>query len=757
MSSRIYRFGEFELLSGEGELRSNGSSVRLQDKPLRLLTVLLENPQQMVTREQLRERMWDGETFVDYGQGINVAVKKLRQALGDSADEPKYIQTIAKKGYKFLLPVEVIEPPKYVDSLSRGGYRSHGEPASSAAVPAAEAVFGQLAAPAEPSQPQPLKESRRSSLMPVSSSEAEVRALLARLKWWGVAVAVVALASLGLVSSKLRRPAAGYAVRAVISLPDDLQLMTRGENAGIAISPDGTQIVFSAAGQDGRTRLWLRRLDSLTPEPIAGTEGGAFPFWSPDGKNLGFFTTYELRRVGLDSNSVSTICESDSGRGGTWSQEGVILFAQDTRSPIYRIPAVGGTTAPVTILDEARFTTHRWPTFLPDGKHFLFLAANHADAAAPGTIYVGSLDGLPPRPLGEADSNMVAVGGAILFLSHGKLLSQKLSADAQHLEAHADVLAENVEYDPGMWYGSFTASADEVVYRSRPQGGEQEVISWFDRKGNNLGEATRPGIFRGVSLAPDANTIAAACGDPEPQVCLVHSDGTITQITNSGTNCCLVWARDSSEIAYATHNGQESTTAKIKPLDGVSPERVMAKEPRLFGVADWHPNKRHLLVIAADAGGKTYSLSTLDLETGKLAPYLPGQPRLLDARFSPGGNWVAYEKNVSGQEQIYISSYPVADRTYRIPSNVASGLRWRGDGHEIYFLGPGEILYAASVSERGEQLVLGPPQPLFRPPIFPAPWDRVSYDVNRDGTKFVVNTIKPAQKSELILTSSKRE
>src|SRR5215831_4208961 len=131
MSDRIYRFGRFELLSGEGDLRSNGSCIRLQDKPLRLLTVLLENPQRMVTREQLRERMWDGETFVDYDQGINVAVKKLRQALGDSADEPKYIQTIAKKGYKFLLPVEVIEQAAYVESLSRGELNE--EVASSAA------------------------------------------------------------------------------------------------------------------------------------------------------------------------------------------------------------------------------------------------------------------------------------------------------------------------------------------------------------------------------------------------------------------------------------------------------------------------------------------------------------------------------------------------------------------------------------------------------------------------------------------------
>src|SRR5262249_37430485 len=155
------------------------------------------------------------------------------------------------------------------------------------------------------------------------------------------------------------------------------------------------------------------------------------------------------------------------------------------------------------------------------------------------------------------------------------------------------------------------------------------------------------------------------------QVCLVHGDGTITQVTNSGTNSGLIWARDSSEIAYATHIGQDTVTTKIKPLDGVSPERIIAKEPVELGPVDWHPDKRHLLVRLVDTGGKTNSLSTLDLETGKLDSYLLKQPRLLGARFSPDGNWVAYEQNVSGHEQIYISSYPVADRTYRIPSNAA--------------------------------------------------------------------------------------
>src|SRR5215470_12327017 len=181
MSARVYRFGEFGLLSGEGELRSNGSCVRLQDKPLRLLTVLLENPQRMVTREQLRERMWDGETFVDYGQGINVAIKKLRHALGDSADEPKYIKTIAKKGYKFLLPVEVTDQPKYdqpkydepksLESLSRGG-----EIASSAAASASEPVLSELAVPDKPTRPQQLNESRRPSFFPVSASFSRAQA-----------------------------------------------------------------------------------------------------------------------------------------------------------------------------------------------------------------------------------------------------------------------------------------------------------------------------------------------------------------------------------------------------------------------------------------------------------------------------------------------------------------------------------------------------------------------------------------------------
>src|SRR5262249_53070958 len=153
-----------------------------------------------------------------------------------------------------------------------------------------------------------------------------------------------------------------------------------------------------------RFNLWLRHLDSLTPEAIPGTEDGVLPFWSPDGKNLGFFAGRELKRTNLMDHSVKILCvDINTGLGGTWSKGGVILFSGDTRSPIYKISADGGIPSPLTVLDESVYSTHRWPEFLADGKHFVYLAANHNKSWAPGAVFFGSLEGGPAKFLGESD------------------------------------------------------------------------------------------------------------------------------------------------------------------------------------------------------------------------------------------------------------------------------------------------------------------------------------------------------------------
>lgn len=726
------------------ELTKFGVRLALEEKPARALACLIERRGSLVSRDELRSCLWDQSVNIDFNHGLNKALNKLRTVLSDDANQPQYLETLSRRGYRFIAEVEMIPGPAAPDTgksanslieISDGsGYFASDQDSPVAVTDSPAGVW-----------------SKNVGIGRLLTSAAN------KPKWHktvlvGICAVISVSIAIGVGFLKWNRGDQPRSLRAVIKLPSNLQLMTASENLGLAISPDETQMVFSAVGPDGIPGLWLRRLDTLTPEPIAGTERGSFPFWSPDGKNLGFFTELQLKRVNLADHSVTTLCAAEAPRGGSWSSNGVILFSSDTRGPIYKISANGGTPVPVTTLDESRFTTHRWPVFLEDGTHFLFLAANHVAGGAPGSIYLASLAGGEPKLLGEADSNVIPVASSLLFLSHGKLMSQRLSLESGSLQSQATIVAEAVQFDPGLWYGTFSATRSMVVYRARGAAGERQTISWFDKKGNKVSDVGRPGVYRGVSLSPDGKTIAVLCGDPEMNVCLIHGDGTITQITSGAIHGGLAWLTDSSAISYYTHEGR-STSSSIKPLDGVAPEHVLSSAKNPLLILSWHPDKRHALVTRTSAAG--YECLILDLATSKTKRYLGTDPGPTEwFRFSPDGHWVAYEKSAGGTDQIRIVSYPVPSAEYSIPLTPGLAPKWRGDGLELYFLGPGDTLYSVPVTRISKGLKIGAAQPLFRPPIFPFPWNRNSFDVAQDGTKFLINTVGGGDRSELVLATN---
>lgn len=739
-------FGPFCFDLDTLELTKFGVRLGLEEKPARALACLIERRGTLVSRDDLRNYLWDRAVNIDFNHGLNKALNKLRTVLGDDATQPKYLETLSRRGYRFIGEVELILDPAIADAGKRAhslieapngnGYRT-----SQRDSPIALADF-----------PSDAKSGKAGSKSPFVFVSAELQS-----RKTGFLVAVAALLSIlpfVFILQRVNRGSEPRPLRAVITLPPELHLTSGSENLGLAISPDGTQVVFSAVGSDGIPRLWLRRLDTLRPEPIAATEQGSFPFWSPDGKNLGFFTEFQLKRINLADHSVRTLCAVQSPRGGTWSSKDVILLSSDTRGPIYKVSANGGTPVPITTLDEAHYTTHRWPVFLPDGTHFAFLAANHSTSWAPGAAYLASIAGGGPKLLGEADSNLVPVGGSLLFLSHGKLISQPLNLESGTVESRANIIAEAVQFDPGLWYGTFAATTSTVVYRPRPEKAETETISWFDRRGNKLGDVGRPGVYRGISLSPDGKTIAALCGDPEVNVCLLHGDGTVTQITQGAIHGVLAWLSDSSALSYFTHQGHTSFSISIKPLDETLPERLLMRAKTASAVVSWHPDKQHALVVA-DVGDGTSECRILEVVTGKTTPYLPADLGYTGwFRFSPDGRWVAYEKQSRGMDQTQIVSYPVPSVEYSVEVTPGMAPKWRGDGRELYFLGPSNTLYSILVTPVKKGLRIGTPQPLFRPPIFPSPWNRGSFDVAHDGTKFLVNTVGDGGPSELVFATN---
>ncbi len=368
-------------------------------------------------------------------------------------------------------------------------------------------------------------------------------------------------------------------------------------------------------------------------------------------------------------------------------------------------------------------------------------------------MFLASLAGGPSRALGEADSNPIPLSGSLLFLSHGTLISQTLNLQKETLESGAEVIAEAVNYDPGLWYGSFTAALGEIVYRSRLGRAGGRTISWFSRTGTKLSDAVPTGTYRRISLAPNGKIIAAICGDPEANVCLIHDDGTVTQITHGGINSGLAWTADSSAVSYYTHNGNARFEISLKSLDNEIPGRVLMAGPTSLDLMSWHPDKIHGLIARSDQINKT-EFCMFDRRSGKLTSYLPpdaGLSENQDARFSPDGKWVAYSKREGRIERIHIASYPVPSVDYTLPIANGRGPKWTRYGQELCFLGPGDYLYSVTVSKNNGRLHIGTPERLFHPPILPAPWDIDSFDVTSDGNRVLVNTLAPAEPSQLVL------
>jgi Tol biopolymer transport system component/DNA-binding winged helix-turn-helix (wHTH) protein len=724
---RQAHFGPFQFDLVSRELKKNGVRLPLEDKPAQVLSALVSRPGLVVSREELRNLLWPNGVHVDYQHGLNKSINKLRFVLGDDSSKPRYIETLSRRGYRFIAKVEVrvliVEDP-----VSK--VQEKDQAAASAVGVAPEAV-------SEIRTPQRRLGNRfrlQPSLRPMLFAAATT-------------LAAILLTAITLTHQAPGRNSRPQSLKTVISLPLELRLISVGENAGIALSPDGTRTVFSAVGPSGSSMLWMRSLDSLTPRAVPGTESGGSPFWSPDGTQVGFFTDRELKTVNLKDGTVKGLCSVSSSRGGSWSKDDVIIFARETRTPIYKIPANGGTPVPVTKLDGKRFTTHRWPRWLPDGRHFIFLAASHDSPASSGVLFLGSIDGAEAKVLGEADSNAVPGAGDLLYLSRGKLIAQRLDVETATLQASAIILAEGVDYEPGAWHGTFDATDDALLYRPQLEGASGQTLAWYDREGHWLKNASEPGIFFSAQLSPDGNNIAVVCGDPAMNLCIIHADRTVTQLTNKPIISWMVWSPDGTEIAYGRHE-ESASTLVVKSLATKAPERIFAGPAD--GPLSWHPDGRHMLISRLIDDHKS-ELDVLDLATNTVHPYLPAQAEFRDGRFSPDGKWIAHTSLESGTEEVYLSSYPVPSAQYRVSTSGGRSPRWRSDGRELYFLGLDDTLNAVELAEIGHVPTFSPPHPLFRPQIFPFPSSRQSFDVSADGKRFIINVVGSQNRSDLVL------
>jgi Tol biopolymer transport system component len=558
---------------------------------------------------------------------------------------------------------------------------------------------------------------------------------------WGIA-ALAALAAIGTGIVMQRRDAGVHRdpLRASVTPPAGTRFFFTGDYGGPAVlSPDGRRLAFVVAADDGKRQLYVRSLDSSEARAIAGTDGARFPFFSPDGKSIGFFADLKLKTVDVAGGSPVVIADAGDPRGGTWNEEGVIVFAPVTREGLFRVNADGGPVTPVTTVDRAQHTTHRWPLFLPDGKHVVYLAANHNQYDHPATaLYLASLDGKENRRLLRTLANVEIVGDEIFYLRENHLMAQRF--DGKTVSAKPRLVVENVRFDPGTWRAIFSVSPTLLMYQSGGKTSGSEVVT-FERSGRVV-STLPPDRYVNLSLSPDGGRLAVDIGDPAGNIWIIDLvRSTRTRLTfEGGLDVEPVWADGGRTIIYASRDKGKFAVFR-KPADGSGARELLASQEKLDVISGHiHPNGKDLVVtVGAENTPEPPYIATLSLAgERKLTPFIKGPAAMYDPQFSPDGRWVTYVSDESRREEVYVVAFPARPGKWQISANGGRHPLWRGDGRELYYVAADNTITAVAVDPSGATLGIGASRPLFR--IDLAQENGQSYDVSSDGQHFYVNS-----------------
>lgn len=561
---------------------------------------------------------------------------------------------------------------------------------------------------------------------------------------WVAAAASLIIAIIFAVGYFLRAPVQPQLIRATIKPAVNTSITSyNGGTAGFAISPDGLMIAYAGTGSDGRSLLWVRAMDSLEAQALDGTEGASMPFWSPDSQFIGFFASGKLKKIEASGGPPLTLADAPGGRGGTWNQDGTILFAPFFSTPIFRVSAAGGTATPVTVLNrDKNESTNRWPYFLPDGRHFLYLVGNPLTPTGNPTnsIMIGSLDSKETKFLFHSHSNAIYASGHILFLRQNTLMAQVF--DTKRLEVTGDPvpIAEDVEDVAPRVQGSFSASTNGTLAYLEAAGTSRQLL-WFDRTGKQVGAVLGKDSYADPHISPDGKELAFVLESPSTDIWLYDiARGVKTRFTFGSGNESPRWSSDGKLIAYTSvRNGEFGIYAK--PSDGSGHEEVLVPPgPEQTYPLDWSPDGKLLAYFRWELSTTTQSqLWILPVKDRK--PYMFTELQQSSSpsyRFSPDGKWVAYSASESGREEIYVTPFPGPGGKWQVSTDGGAFPQWRRDGSELFYMGLDNKLMSAQVKENGSSFEVGAVKPLFETKPYFGLFTANLFDVTADGQRFII-------------------
>jgi Tol biopolymer transport system component/DNA-binding winged helix-turn-helix (wHTH) protein len=729
-SARRARLGEFHLDLDSGELFGNGTPVRLQVQSLELLKALMERPGLMVGREELRHRLWPDETFVDFEHGLNAAVRRLREALGDSADAPRFIETIPRKGYRLVADTDL-------------------------GVAAAVQTSAAQAPPAIP----------HAEVVPTAG------ALSPRLLAILAAVPVVLAAGAWLwnarPSSASRPPVAAF----TIELPAGWQMRVLDM---LSLSPDSRYIAFTAVGPDSTRALWVRPLAGSAARQIVSAGNPLSPFWSPDSNRIGFFQLGQLSAVsladastqvlavitpslsGLDAETISKLDISDPLIGGaaTWMDNGDIVFTPLFRSGLERLAR--GASAARPLGDPREYRTP-WPQAVPGTDRFTFVEVNRGASDRVGRI--AALGGAAVVELGRVDSRLVPTSsGYGVFARDGALIAQRLH-DTRGFIGDPIVLADDVAVRlPTL--GHFSATSDVLVYLTRAALRSDTRLMIVDRHGVELGSVGDTGFYSNLRMSPDGTRIAVGLEDPllgtrDIWVHDVTGKPPLRLTFDPSDDMAPNWSADGRTVLFSSDRSGERDIY-TKDAAAQQPETLVFASEESKSLNTWSRDGRSLVYDTGargvlDARGRfnRADLFVVSLDRPpRVRPLATTPAHEAIADISPDGTLVAYHSSETGSTEVFVETFPAKGGRWQVTSSGAIEPMWREDGRELFFLTRRDEVASVEVFRSSEGVRFGPQRVVFKRP---GTVDQVrSWAPFPDGQRFVVLAPVSAPKPQQI-------
>ena len=528
-----------------------------------------------------------------------------------------------------------------------------------------------------------------------------------RWPWFAVTAALLALAA-AVVWNGMRPAPEAPLVRSEILPPEDHFFSV---DSPFAVSPDGRLIAFVATSQqidatsaDGSDGLWVRDLAETAAREIPGTDGARYPFWSPDGRMLGFFANGKLNKVDLRGGPVLPLCDTQVGRGGSWNEDGTIIFQRAWSEGLMRIPAGGGTPEPVTTLDSDRSDiAHRWPQFLPDGRRFLFFVVNTTTAAAGeySGVYAGSLDSDETQLILRGDSRALYSQGYLLYRQGTTLMAQAMDDGSLELKGDAIPIAADVAGAGISWGGAhFGVSPSGLLVHLQGAGATFSRLVWRDREGNEVGVVGEEADYAEIDLSNDGRRLAVVLGAHTSDIWVFDLERDVrTRITfDPADDRGPTWSPDDDRIAF-TSARRNVGEIYVRPVSGNQDPTLLHATGKNTVLGDWSHDGRWILYQSLSPGEDSWDVMAYDLEEEEEVPIVTGPFAQEFPALSPDGRWLAFTSNESGRDQIYVQPFPRGPGRWMASTDGGHRPIWTRNGRELLFHISGtDDLYAVEVA-----------------------------------------------------------